>query len=85
MDADLPASVRETATEHVLSVVLPDRLSAEVVAAAASGDGWRVGVKAAPRGYLSSARYAVVTVDGEGAVVAADACTRPELRTALAR
>jgi hypothetical protein len=85
MDADPPEPVRETAREHVLSVVHPDRLTAEVVTAAPGDAGWRVGVKAAPRGYLSVARYAVVTLDGDAAVVAADACTRPEMRAALER
>lgn len=79
MDETLPDEARSAALSHVLREVHPDRLEAEVVEAVPEGDRWLVGVKAHPRGYLSSAKYALVTVD-DGAVVDSEACTGGELR-----
>jgi hypothetical protein len=91
---DLPPAIRRSALTHALRAVHPDRKEAEVedvVSGVTVGDdpgagpddpdtGHLVGVKVHPRGYLSTAKYALVTVDDEGAVVDAEACTRWELR-----
>lgn len=84
MDPTLDPRTREAVVEHVLRAVHPDRLEAEVVDAAPVGDGLLVGVKVAPRGFVSTAKYALVTVDEEGRIVDAEACTGRELRRRLA-
>ena len=82
-ELDLDPDLRAAATEHVLSAVYPDRLEAEAVDAAPLDGGYLVGVKAAPRGYVSTAKYALVTLDG-GAVVESESCTGRALRAAIA-
>lgn len=84
MNVDLDESTREAVLNHVLSSVHPDRLEAEIVATAPRGDDVRVGVKVQPRGYVSTAKYALVTVE-DGEIVDAKACTGGELRTAVGR
>jgi hypothetical protein len=80
----LPADTRRRVLQHVLRRVHPDRREAEVVGVRPAVDGGRLlGVKAHPRGYLSSASYALVTVDEDGAVIGAEACTGRELRRVL--
>jgi hypothetical protein len=81
--AELPRAARAAALERVLRRVHPDRREAEVVGAVTTDRGHRVGVKVHPKGYLSTAKYALVTV-GEGEVTDAEACTGRELRRALA-
>lgn len=83
MGQDIAPAVREAVLAHVLREVHPDRLEAEVLDAAPLDDGHLVGVKAAPRGYLSTARYALVTVDEGGRVVDAEACSRRAIRREL--
>lgn len=83
MDESLDDATRERVREHVLASVHPDRREAEVVAVEPTAHGARVGVKAHPRGYLSTAKYALVTVDADGKVTAAEACTGRELRADL--
>lgn len=80
---ELDPDVRETITRHVLREVHPDRLDAEVIDDAATDDGFLVGVKVPPRGYLSTAKYALVTVEN-GRVVDAEACSGKTLRRKLA-
>jgi hypothetical protein len=81
--SELAPDTRQRVLEHVLRDVHPDRIEAEVVGVAPAADGLRVGVKAHPRGYLSSASYAVVTVDGERTVTESEPCTGGELGRAL--
>ncbi len=85
VDDELDPAVREAATDHVLRVVHPDRREAEVVGMAPADGGVLVGVKVHPRGYLSTAKYALVTVDADGRVVDAKACSGRELRRELER
>lgn len=80
---ELDADTEKAVTRHVLREVHPDRLDADVVDAVPTDDGHLVGVKVAPRGYLSTAKYALVQVD-DGAVVGAEACTGRTLRRELA-
>ena len=82
MEVELSEETRDAVLRHVLSEVHPDRLEAEVVATAPRGNGFWVGVKVAPRGYISNAKYALVTVE-DGAVVAAEACTGDDIRQSL--
>ena len=84
MDEELDPDLRTAATEHVLRAVYPDRLEAEVVDAAPVDGGYLVGVKAAPRGYVSTAKYALVTLDGGGSVAESESCTGQALREAIA-
>jgi hypothetical protein len=80
---ELPAATRAAVLEHVLEQVHPRRREAEVVGMTPEGDGVVVGVKAHPRGYISVAKYALVTVDGSGDVVDAEACTGVTVRRRL--
>lgn len=75
---------RTTALQHVLSTVYPDRLSGSVRGTKRTDDGLLVGVKVDPRGYVSTAKYALVTVGDDGRVVDAESVTGSELRRALA-
>lgn len=83
MDESLSPDTRAAVLAHVLRAVHPDRREAEVAEVALADDELLVGVKVLPRGYLSTARYALVTVDADGEVVAAEACTGRELHRAL--
>ena len=83
MAVDAPPAVREAAVDHVLASVHPDRLAAEAVGTAPLSGGTLVGVKAAPRGYVSTAKYALVTVDADGEVLDARGCTGREMREQL--
>lgn len=83
VDGALPPATRATVLEHVLEQVHPRRREAEVLGVASEGDGIVVGVKAHPLGYISVAKYALVTVDGSGDVVDAEACTGVTLRRRL--
>ena len=83
-ELDLDPDLRAAATEHVLRAVYPDRLEAEVIDAAPLDGGYLVGVKAAPRGYVSTAKYALVTLDAGGAVAESESCTGKALREAIA-
>lgn len=73
----------EIAVDHVLTTVYPGRHEGEVVGAHETTDGTVVGVKVAPAGYISTAKYALVTVDFTGDVVAAEECTKRELDARL--
>ena len=81
--SDLPPERRRAVVRHVLAAVYPDRLEASVVGTADDDAGLLVGVKAHPRGYISTAKYALVTVDADGQVVGGERCTGRELRRAL--
>jgi hypothetical protein len=81
--SELAPDTRKRVLEHVLEDVHPDHAEAEVVGVAPAERGHRVGVKAHPRGYLSSASYAVVAVDGERTVTESEPCTGRELRLTL--
>jgi hypothetical protein len=83
VDGALSATTRAAVLEYVLERVHPRRREAEVVGVAPEGDGVVVGVKAHPCGYVSVAKYALVTVDGSGDVVDAEACTGVTLRRRL--
>ena len=82
MDGDLDRDARAAVIEHVLRDVYPDRQEAEIVDTAPTSEGLLVGVKAAPNGYLSTAKYALVTVDG-GRIADAEPCTGKTLRREL--
>lgn len=71
---ELPPAVREAVVERVLREVYPDRTEATVVGSTVADGGRRVAVKAHPNGYLSSAKYALVTVV-DGRVTDAEACS----------
>ena len=81
---DLDRDVRTAVIEHVLREVYPDRQEAEVVDTAPTSEGLLVGVKAAPNGYLSTAKYALVTVD-DGRIADVETCTGKVLRETLAK
>jgi len=83
VDEHLDPDVRSAVIEHVLADVYPDRREAEIVDAAPLRGGYRVGVKAPPKGYISTAKYALVTVE-DGRIVAADPCSGKALRRELA-
>lgn len=83
MAPDPGPATREAAVEHVLREVYPGRLEAEVAGTATDERGPLVGVKVHPRGYLSTAKYALVVLDGEGAVLAAERCSGRDLRREL--
>lgn len=74
----------EVAVAHVLREVHPDRLDATVVGSTPVDGGHLVGVKVAPRGYFSTAKYALVTVDQDGGVVDAEPTTRADIDRELA-
>lgn len=80
MSPSLPDAVRTQVLEHVLREVHPDRRAGEVVGSIRADDGLLVGVKLSPRGFFSTATYALVTVDEDGRVVDARPCTGQELR-----
>lgn len=83
MATDIPDDVRERVVRHVLREVHPDRVKGEVAGAAPVGGDLRVGVKVHPRSFFSTAKYALATVDEDGRVVDAEACTGRELRRSL--
>lgn len=82
--SDATDADRETAKRYVLEELHPDRRSAEVVGSAPVEGGRLFGVKVAVQGFLSRAKYALVVVDEEGAVVRGTACDRSRLRQRLA-
>ena len=84
MDEELDPDLRTAAVTHVLREIHTDRQEGEVVDAAPVDEGYLVGVKAAPRGYISTAKYALVTLDGGGSVVESESCTGQTLRQAIA-
>ncbi|NHN47778.1 hypothetical protein G9464_09235 [Halostella sp. JP-L12] len=84
MDEELDPGLRAAAVTHVLRAIHTDRQDAEVVDAAPVDEGYLVGVKAAPRGYISTAKYALVTLDDGGTVVDSESCTGQALRAAIA-
>jgi len=73
----------EVAVGHVLQEVYPDRREATAIGSAPADDHVLVGVQAAPRGYFSTAKYALVTVDADGTVVDAETTTRSGLQRRL--
>lgn len=77
---DLDASIRETAIEHVLEHIHDDRLKGHVIGASTTTDGHHIGVEIEPRGFISTAKYALVTVSANGDVLEAEACSGQELR-----
>ncbi len=83
MTPDLSDAIRERAVKHVLREVHPGHTEGEVVGTAPVEGGLLIGVHVHPRGFFSTAKYALVTVDGDGRVVEAEACTGRELRWAV--
>ncbi|PSQ16847.1 hypothetical protein BRD00_09740 [Halobacteriales archaeon QS_8_69_26] len=73
----------KAAVRHVLQEVFPDRLEASVIGSTSRDGTVLVGVKAAPRGYFSTAKYALVTVDAAGQVVDAESTTRGDVAREL--
>lgn len=82
---DLDSGRRDAVVDHVLDAVHPDRREGEVVGTAPRDGGLLVGVKVHPRGYLSTAKYALVTLDADGQVVDATACSGRKVRRELER
>lgn len=82
VDGELDPDVRTAAIERVLRELYPDRQEAEIVDTAPVGGGHLVGVKASPNGYLSTAKYALVTVE-DGRIDDVEPCSGKELRREL--
>lgn len=80
---DVQESARERAVRHVLHEVHPSRREGSVVGTVPVDDGLLVGVQVKPRGFISTAKYALVTVDDDGRVVRAEPATGREVRRAV--
>jgi len=80
---ELAPAVRTAVIKHVLRELYPDRREGTVVETAPLSDGMLVGVKVAPSGYISTAKYALVTVE-DGQVSDAEPCSGKTLRQELA-
>jgi hypothetical protein len=85
VDEDIDPDVRTAAIERVLGDVYPDRRDAEVVDAVPLDGRYVIGVKAAPNGYVSTAKYGLVTVDENGRVLNVEDCSGKTLRRELDR
>lgn len=83
MDEELAPDVREAVIETVRRELYPDRRDAEILDATPTDGGLLVGVKAAPNGYISTAKYALVTVDDDGTIVDAESRSGKTLRREL--
>jgi len=83
VDEGLDPATRKAVIEHVLREIHPGRQEGTIRDTAPLPGGALVGVKVAPKGYVSTAKYALVTVE-DGEITAAESCSGQTLRREIA-
>ncbi|WP_135820872.1 hypothetical protein [Halostella litorea] len=82
MGEGLNPETRTAVIKHVLRELYPKREEGTILETVTLPNGVLVGVKVAPKGYISTAKYALVTVE-DGKVINAKRCSGKTLRREL--